>query len=41
MQQFKEGRRVDFARTEKEVYEKYKRVLKVNAQQVARKNAEA
>ena len=41
MQQFKEGRRVDFARTEKEVYEKYKHVLKVNAQQVARKNAEA
>ena len=41
MQQFKEGRRVDLARTEKEVYEKYKHVLKVNAQQVARKNAEA
>jgi putative transposase len=41
MQQFKEGRRIDFNRTEKEVYEKYKHVLKVNAQQVARKNAEA
>ena len=27
--------------TEKLVYEKYKQVLKVNAQQVARKNAEA
>ncbi|ADY00976.1 transposase, IS605 OrfB family [Vulcanisaeta moutnovskia 768-28] len=40
MQQFKEGERVDFARTEREVYEKYKHVLKVNAQQVARKNAE-
>ncbi|MFP3319579.1 MAG: hypothetical protein RXO24_03380, partial [Acidilobus sp.] len=40
-QQFKEGRRVDFAMTEKEVYEKYKQVLKVNARQVARKNAEA
>ena len=41
MQQFKEGRRIDFNRTEKEVYEKYRHVLKVNAQQVARKNAEA
>jgi putative transposase len=41
MQQFKEGRRIDFNRTEKEVYEKYKHVLKVNAEQVARKNAEA
>jgi len=41
MQQFKEGRRIDFNRTEKEVYEKYKRMLKVNAGQVARKNAEA
>jgi transposase len=40
MQQFKRGERVDFAETEKEVYEKYKHVLKVNAQQVARKNAE-
>jgi putative transposase len=40
MQQFKRGERVDFAETEKEVYEKYKQVLKVNAQQVARKNAE-
>ena len=40
MQQFKKGERVDFAETEKEVYEKHKRVLKVNAQQVARKNAE-
>ena len=41
MQQFKKGVRVDFAETEKEVYEKYKHVLKVNARQVARKNAEA
>jgi putative transposase len=41
MQQFKRGERIDFTRTEKEVYEKYKQVLKVNAQQVARKNAEA
>jgi len=40
MQQFKKRERVDFAKTEKEVYEKYKHVLKVNAQQVARKNAE-
>ena len=32
---------MDFAITEKIVYEKYKNVLKVNAQQVARKNAEA
>ncbi len=31
---------MDLARTEKEVYEKYKQALKVNAQQVARKNAE-
>ncbi|MCG2880038.1 MAG: hypothetical protein L7G96_01790 [Vulcanisaeta sp.] len=40
MQQFKRRERVDFAETEKKVYEKYKHVLKVNAQQVARKNAE-
>jgi putative transposase len=40
MQQFKKGEKVDFAKSEKEVYEKYKGVLKVNAQQVARKNAE-
>jgi putative transposase len=40
MQQYKKGERVDFAKTEKEVYTKYKQVLKVNAQQVARKNAE-
>jgi len=40
MQQFKKGERIDFIKTEKEVYEKYKHVLKVNAQQVARKNAE-
>jgi putative transposase len=40
MQQFKKGERLDFAKTEKEAYEKYKHVLKVNAQQVARKNAE-
>jgi len=41
MQQFKKGERVDFAKTEKEVYEKYKHVLKTGAQQVARKNAGA
>jgi putative transposase len=40
MQQFKNGERVDFAASEKKVYEKYKHVLKVNTQQVARKNAE-
>ena len=41
MQQFKKGERVDFARTEKEVYEKYKDILgSANAQQVARMNAE-
>ena len=40
MQQFKKGERIDFIKTEKEVYEKYRHVLKVNAQQVARKNAE-
>jgi putative transposase len=40
MQQFKKREKVDFAKSEKEVYEKYKGVLKVNAQQVARKNAE-
>jgi putative transposase len=43
MQQYKNknGERVDFAASEKKVYEKYKHVLKVNAQQVARKNAES
>jgi len=40
MQQFKKGEKVDFAETEKEVYWRYKNLLKVNAQQVARKNAE-
>jgi len=40
MQQFRKGERVDFARTEREAYGKYRHVLKVNAQQVARKNAE-
>jgi putative transposase len=40
MQQFKRGERVNFNETEKEVYRKYKHMLKVNAQQVARKNAE-
>jgi putative transposase len=40
MQQYKNCERVDFAASEKKVYEKYKHVLKVNAQQVARKNAE-
>ncbi len=40
-QQFFNEVGVDFATTEKLIYEKYKHVLKVNAQQVARKNAEA
>ena len=40
-QQFFNGVGVDFATTERMIYEKYKQVLKVNAQQVARKNAEA
>jgi putative transposase len=40
IQQYKNGERVDFAASEKKVYEKYKHVIKVNAQQVARKNAE-
>jgi putative transposase len=40
MQQYKKGERVDFNKTEKEVYKKYKQMLKVNAQQVTRKNAE-
>jgi putative transposase len=30
-QQFKKGEKVNFAKTEKKVYEKYKQVLKVNA----------
>ena len=40
MQQYKEGKRADFNGSEKTVYSKYKTVLKVNAGQVARKNAE-
>ncbi len=40
-QQFFNKVGVDFATTERMIYEKYKNVLKVNAQQVARKNAEA
>jgi len=40
-QQFFNEKRVDFRLTEKIVYYKYRDVLKVNAQQVARKNAEA
>jgi len=40
-QQFFNKVGVDFRTTEKMIYEKYKSVLKVNAQQVARKNAEA
>lgn len=40
-QQFSNEVRLDFRTTKKLVYEKYKQVLKVNAQQVARKNAEA
>jgi len=40
MQQFKKGERIDFTKTEKEVYEKYKQVLKVNVQQITRKNVE-
>ena len=39
-QQFKRGEKVDFNKTEKEAYEKYKHALRVNASQVARKNAE-
>jgi putative transposase len=41
MQQFKEGKRVDFNNTERKVYAKYREYLKVNASQVCRKNAEA
>jgi putative transposase len=41
MQQFKRGEKVNFDETEKVVYRKYKGVLKVNARQVARKNAES
>jgi putative transposase len=41
MQQFKNGEKTDFIKTEKQVYEKYKNIQKVNAQQVARKNAES
>jgi putative transposase len=33
MQQFKKGEKVDFAKSEKEVYEKYKHALNVNAQE--------
>jgi putative transposase len=40
MQQFKKGKRIDFINTEKKIYKKYKHMLKVNAQQVTRKNAE-
>ncbi|QGA54569.1 transposase [Sulfolobus sp. E5-1-F] len=41
MQQFKNHEKVDFVKTEKETYEKFKQILKVNAQQVTRKNTEA
>jgi len=41
MQQFKRGEKVNFDETEKVVYRKYRDVLKVNARQVARKNAES
>jgi putative transposase len=41
MQQYKKGEGVDFGKTGKEVSEKYKGLLKVNTQQVAKKNAEA
>ncbi|BDR92597.1 hypothetical protein Vsou_16900 [Vulcanisaeta souniana JCM 11219] len=36
MQQFKRGEGVDFARTEKQVYDRHKHVLRVNVQQVTR-----
>jgi putative transposase len=41
MQQFKKGERWTLPRLKREVYWRYKNVLKVNAQQVARKNAES
>jgi putative transposase len=41
MQQFRERIKVNFNETERAVYHKYKQYLKVNAQQVCRKNAEA
>jgi putative transposase len=41
MQDYKNHRRRDFNETEKEVYHKYKKILKVNASQACRKNAEA
>ena len=40
-QQFFNEVGVDFATTEKMIYDKYKKILKVNAQQVSRKNTEA
>jgi putative transposase len=41
IQDYKNHRRRDFNETEKEVYHKYKKILKVNASQACRKNAEA
>jgi putative transposase len=41
MQDYKNHRRRDFNETEKEVYHKYKKILKVNASQACIKNAEA
>ncbi len=40
-QQFFNKVGVDFATTERMIYEKYKKILKVNTQQVSRKNTEA
>jgi putative transposase len=41
MQDYKNRKWIDFNETEKEVYHKYKKILKVNASQACRKNAEA
>jgi putative transposase len=41
IQDYKNHKWRDFNETEKEVYHKYKKILKVNASQVCRKNAEA
>jgi len=41
MQDYKNHKRRDFNETGKEVYHKYKKILKVNASQAYRKNAEA
>jgi len=41
MKQLKQEGRIDFLKTEKEVYEKYKYMLKANSQVISRKNSEA